>query len=147
MRIGYHTNGMTQHGLFEGLKLLAETGFKSVALNIDHGWLAPNDHDVKANVQNVRSLLKNHSMSCVVEAKANYLIDSKHRNFPTLMEHDPGLVESRMRYLKYCVDVAAELEADCMSMRSGAKPEGLTYEQGGGERRCGEYRAGAWDTD
>ena len=34
-----------------------------------------------------------------------------------------------MRYIKYCVDIAAELDAECMSMRSGRKPEGLTFEQ------------------
>ncbi len=129
MRIGYHTNGMAQHGLFDGLKLLAESGYRSVAINVDHGWLSPNDHDVKSNVQNVKSLLKNHGMHCVVEATANFLLDSAFANFPTLMEHDPSLVESRMRYLKYCVDVAAELGADCMSMRSGVKPAGLTFEQ------------------
>ena len=129
MRIGYHTSGMIQHGLLEGLKLLAASGYRSVAINIDRGWLAPADHDVKSSVQNVRSLLNNHNMSCVVEATANYFLVSSQCNFPTLMEHDPGLVESRMRYLKYCFDITAELGADCMSMRSGIKPADLTFEQ------------------
>lgn len=129
MQIGYHTNGMTQHQLFDGLQLLSQCGYQSVAINIDHGWLAPRDDDVKSKVQNVRSRLLENKMFCVVEATANFLLDPSRRNFPTLMEHDPGLVESRMRYLKYCVDVAAELDADCMSMRSGVKPEGLTFEQ------------------
>ena len=137
MRIGYHTSGMTQHGLFDGLKLLAEIGYKSVAICIDHGWLAPGDHDAKSNIQNVRSLLSNHGMSCVVETTANYLLDPKQRNWPSLMEHDPGLVESRSRYLKYCVDVAAELKADCLSMRSGIRPDGLTFEQAMGRLVAG----------
>jgi sugar phosphate isomerase/epimerase len=68
-------------------------------------------------------------MKCVVEGTANYLIDPRQRYFPTLMEHDPGEIESRMRYLKYCIDVSAELNADCMSMKSGLKPDGLTFEQ------------------
>jgi len=129
MQIGYHSNGMTQHGLFDGLKLLSQRGYKSVAINIDHGWLAPPDEGVKSNVQSVRAFLIDNKMSCVVEATANFLLDPVQKNYPTLMEHDPGLIESRMRYLKYCVDVAAELGADCMSMRSGLKPEGLTFEQ------------------
>jgi len=129
MRIGYHTNGMTQHGLLEGIGLLGQFGYQSVAINIDRGWLSPQDENVKSNVQTVCSLLKENEMSCVVEATSNFLLDSTRRNFPTLMEHDPGLIESRMRYLKYCVDIAAELGADCMSMRSGFKPDGLTFEQ------------------
>ena len=129
MRIGYHTNGMSQHGLLDGVKLLGQCGYQSVAINVDRGWLSPEDENVKAKVQTVRSLLKEQGMSCVVEATSNFLLDATCRNFPSLMEHDPGLIESRMRYLKYCVDVAAELGADCMSMRSGFKPERLTFEQ------------------
>ena len=65
MQIGYHSNGMTQHGLFGGLKLLAESGYKSVAINIDHGWLAPGDDGVKQHVQSVRSFLQGQGMTCV----------------------------------------------------------------------------------
>lgn len=129
MRIGYHTKGMSQHGLIDGLNLLADTGYRSVAICIDRGWLAPSDDDVKARVQQVRSFLAERGMKCVVEGNANFLLDSRQKNFPTLMEHDPGDIESRMRYLKYCIDVAVELDADCMSMKSGAKPDGLTFEQ------------------
>jgi len=129
MQLGYHTNGMTQHGLFDGLNLLAKAGYQSVAINIDHGWLSPKDTGVKSAVQSVRALLQEKEMSCVVEANANFLLDPGNCGFPSLMEHDPGDVESRMRYLKYCVDVAAELGADCMSMRSGLTPQGLTFDQ------------------
>lgn len=129
MRLGYHTNGLTQHQLFDGLKLLADTGYQSVAINVDHGCLAPVDHDVKQAVQGARALLQDRGMNCVVEATANFLLDAGRINYPSLMEHDPGLVESRMRYLKYCVDVAAELGADCMSMRSGFRPDGITFEE------------------
>ncbi len=129
MRIGYHTNGMTQHALFDGLEMLIETGYQSIAINVDHGWLAPTDPDVKSSVQNVRGLLEKHNIACVVEATANFLLDPNRKCYPSLMDHDPGLVESRMRYLKYCVDVSAELNADCMSMRSGHRPDGITFDQ------------------
>ena len=129
MRLGYHSNGLTQHAFVDGLELLADTGYQSVAISIDHGWLAPIDHDVKKSVQSARALLQQRKMSCVVEATANFLLDAKRKNYPSLIEHDPGLVESRLRYLKYCVDIAAELGADCMSMRSGYRPEGVTFDE------------------
>ena len=129
MRIGYHTKGMSHHELFQGLMLLAETGYQSVAICIDHGWLSPGDALAGSNVQKVRAFLAEREMKVVVEGTANYLLSSKKPCFPTLMEHDPDEVESRMRYLKYCIDVAAELDADCMSFRSGLKPDGLTFEQ------------------
>lgn len=128
MRIGYNTNGMTQHGLFEGLQLLSETGYRSVAINIDHGFLCPTDADVHLNIQKTRSKLTEYGMSSVVEAKANYLLDPRTKNAPTLMDQDPNGVECRLRYLKSCIDVAAELGSDCMSMRSGYKPETLTFD-------------------
>ena len=128
MRIGYNTNGMSQHDLFEGLKLLAETGYQSVAINVDHGFLCATDTNVDSNVQKVRASLIEYGMSSVVEAKANFLLDPKIKNAPTLMDQDPNGVEGRMRYLKYCIDVAAELGSDCMSMRSGIKPQQLTFE-------------------
>lgn len=129
MRIGYHTKGMSQHEMFSGLELLAETGYQSVAMCIDHGWLSPNDADLKANVQKVKALLVERAMTAVVEGNANYLLDNRKSGFPTLLEHDPDEVECRMRYLKYCIDIAAELNADCMSFQSGWKPDGLTFEQ------------------
>lgn len=128
MQLGYHTGGLTQHEIFSGLNLLADIGYQSVAISIDFGWLSPSDHDVHESVQRVRAELKARKMTSVVEATANYLLDANRPNWPTLMETDPGLVEARMRYLKYCVDVASELGSVCMSLRSGPKPEGVTFD-------------------
>ena len=41
MLLGYNTNGMAHHELFDAVALLAEIGYRSVAITIDHGALAP----------------------------------------------------------------------------------------------------------
>lgn len=128
MQLGYHAGGLSQHNLMTGLGLLADIGYQSVAIGVDFGWLCPTDPQVDQEVQRARSLLNEKEMACVVEATANYLLDPRRRNWPTLMENDPGHVEARMRYLKYCVDVSSELGAVCMSLRSGPKPVDVSFD-------------------
>ena len=41
MFIGYNTNGMAHHDLFEAVALLAEIGYRGVAITVDHGPLWP----------------------------------------------------------------------------------------------------------
>ncbi len=41
MFLGYNTNGMAHHDLFDAVELLAEIGYRGVAITIDHGALSP----------------------------------------------------------------------------------------------------------
>ena len=41
MFLGYNTNGLAHHDLFDAVELLAEIGYRSVAITIDHGALPP----------------------------------------------------------------------------------------------------------
>ena len=41
MRLGYNTNGLAHHKLFDAVRLLAEIGYESVAITIDHNALPP----------------------------------------------------------------------------------------------------------
>ena len=41
MLLGYNTNGLAHHDLFDAVGLLAEIGYRSVAITIDHGALPP----------------------------------------------------------------------------------------------------------
>ena len=43
MFLGYNTNGMAHHDLFQAVGLLAEIGYRGVAITIDHGPLWPPD--------------------------------------------------------------------------------------------------------
>lgn len=129
MQLGYHSGGLSQHNLTTGLSLLSEFGYQSVAIGVDFGWLSPLDDRVAEQVQRTRSFLNEQKMSCVVEATANYFLDPRQRNWPTLMENDPGYVEVRMRYLRYCVDVSAELGAVCLSLHSGPKPADVSFDK------------------
>jgi len=41
--LGYNTNGFAHHDLFDAIALLAEIGYRSVAITIDHGALSPRE--------------------------------------------------------------------------------------------------------
>ena len=41
MYLGYNTNGLAHHDLFDAVELLAEIGYRGVAITIDHNALPP----------------------------------------------------------------------------------------------------------
>ena len=41
MLLGYNTNGFAHHDPFEAIEVLAEIGYQSVAITLDHGPLNP----------------------------------------------------------------------------------------------------------
>lgn len=129
MRLGYNTNGLAHHDPIDAIELLAETGFKSVALTIDHGWLNPSDPRTPVQVERIKAALDEHQLSSVIETGARFLLSSRYKHFPSLMETDPTLVDQRIRFLKYCIDTAVILESDCVSIWSGKKPPELDFPQ------------------
>ena len=42
MHLGYNTNGLAHHDLFDAVELLADIGYQSVAITIDHTAFSPN---------------------------------------------------------------------------------------------------------
>lgn len=129
MKLGYNTNGLAHHDPIEAIELLAETGYKSVALTIDHGWLSPRDPRSSVQLEQIKAALDRHRMGSVVESGARFLLSPRYKHFPTLLESDPTLVNQRIDFLKYCIDTAVILGSDCVSIWSGKKPRELGHEQ------------------
>lgn len=129
MIIGYNTNGLSNHRADDGLELLANTGFKSVAITIDHGWLSPRDPNAPVQIQKFKHFLQEHRLSNVIETGARFLLDPTAKHSPTLLNADPNQVKKRVDFLKYCIDVAVELESDCVSLWSGIKPPDISFNQ------------------
>jgi L-ribulose-5-phosphate 3-epimerase len=127
MILGYNTNGLSNHDAMDGLALLAKTGYRSVALTIDHGWLSPHDPNREIQLQQVKHFLIEHQFSSVIETGARYLLNPEKKHAPTLLDEDPAEVQRRVDFLKYCIDVGVELESDCVSIWSGIKPPGISF--------------------
>ena len=127
MIIGYNTNGLSNHNAQDGLALLAKTGYRSIAITIDHGWLSPRDPNSAAQVQEFKHFLQSHQCSSVIETGARFLLDPTAKHSPTLLNSKESESRKRIDFLKYCIDVAAELGSDCVSIWSGIKPSDISF--------------------
>ena len=117
--LGYGTNGFANHRLDDALRVIADLGYTSVALTLDHHHLDPYGDDVVKQTEHVAGLLARLGLRCVVETGARYLLDPYRKHHPTLVCDEPG---RRIDFLNRAIRIAADLDADCVSFWSGIRP-------------------------
>jgi L-ribulose-5-phosphate 3-epimerase len=118
---GYNTNGFAHHRLEDALEVLAEMGYRSVALTLDHHSLDPFDPGLSAQVERVRALLQKLNLRCVIETGSRFLLDRWRKHQPTLLD-GAGEGRRRLDFLCRSVDIAQALRADAVSFWSGKPP-------------------------
>lgn len=119
MLLGYNTNGFAHHRLEDALAILAELGYRSVALTLDWHAFNPFEADRQQRAETLRRLLESLRLRCVVETGARFLLDPRRKHQPTAMSPLPEERECRLDFLRRAVDVAAILGADAVSFWSG----------------------------
>src|SRR5262249_10582037 len=119
MLFGYNTNGFAHHRLEDTLAILAELGYRSVALTLDFHALNPFEPELPRRVESVRQLLEQHRLRCVVETGARFLLDARHKHQPTLVSPTAGERQHRLDFLCQAIGIAHELGADALSFWSG----------------------------
>jgi len=117
---GYNTNGFAHHPLEDALGILAELGYKSVALTIDYHCLNPYDPATGQQTIAVRNLLQQRGLRCVIETGARFLLDPWRKHQPTLLSDSLDGRRRRMAFLRSAIDLAAALQADAVSFWSGS---------------------------
>jgi sugar phosphate isomerase/epimerase len=120
-RIGYNTNGFAHHRLDDALHVIAELGYRAVALTPDANHLPP-DHTTDAELRMTRALLERLDLAVVVETGARYVLDPRRKHRPTLVDADPADRARRLDFLERCARIAAALGADTISLWSGVQP-------------------------
>jgi len=129
MLLGYNTNGLAHHELFDAVKLLAEIGYRSVAITIDHMALPPYGSYGRQRITRLGRLLKELGMRSVIETGARFLLDPRRKHEPTLVSADAGGRAHRVEFYKHAVRCAEELGSDCVSLWSGAVHDDVPPEQ------------------
>jgi L-ribulose-5-phosphate 3-epimerase len=119
MILGYNTNGLAHHDPFQAVELLAEIGYQSVAITLDHGPLNPFDEGFAGQLAKMRRLLDRLRMRSVIETGARYLLDPRRKHEPTLVSPDAAARRRRVDFLGRAVEAASELGSDCVSLWSG----------------------------
>jgi sugar phosphate isomerase/epimerase len=125
MLLGYNTNGLAHHDPYQAVGLLADIGYQSVALTIDHGTLNPYGGHVLSRLKQMRRTLESYGMRSVVETGARFLLDPRTKHEPTLMTSEPAGRAKRIEFYKHCIDAACELGSDCVSIWSGILRDGV----------------------
>jgi L-ribulose-5-phosphate 3-epimerase len=119
MLLGYNTNGLSEHDLLDAIRLLADLGYQSVAISINHHTLNPFHAGWERQCDEARTLLERHGMRSVVETGARFLLDPWRKHEPTLVSREPEARRRRVEFLRHAVDAAARLGSDCVSCWSG----------------------------
>ncbi len=119
MLLGYNTNGFGYHRLEDALEIIAEQGYRCVALTLDVHHLNPFTAGA-SEVNDVARQLSRLGLSCVIETGARYLLDPRRKHRPTLLDDDP---DTRVQFLYRAGEIAEDLGALALSYWSGASPE------------------------
>ena len=118
VRLGYNTNGFAHHRLEDALHVIAELGYRAVALTPDANHLPP-DHTSDAQLRTTRALLDRLDLAVVVETGARYVLDPRKKHHPTLVDADATQRTRRLDFLVRCAQIAVALGGDTISLWSG----------------------------
>lgn len=130
MYLGYNTNGLAHHSLPAAIELLAEIGYRSVAITLDHAALNPYGPHFETELCEISNLLVEHNLHSTIETGARYLLDPCHKHHPTLLSSRAEGRPRRIEFLRHAIDIAAALQSDCVSLWSGALPPGVNSSDG-----------------
>jgi L-ribulose-5-phosphate 3-epimerase len=120
LRLGYNTNGFAHHRLADVLPILADQGYESVAITLDHFALNPFDKDLHRQMGEARHWLERLRMKCVIETGSRFLLDARRKHQPTLLSPIARERDYRLEFLKRAVTIAESLGASCVSFWSGS---------------------------
>jgi L-ribulose-5-phosphate 3-epimerase len=120
MRLGYNTNGFAHHRLEDALTILAELGYQSVAITLDHHALNPFDETWPQESDRIGQLLATLQLRSVIETGARFLLNPRRKHQPTLLSSNDADRQRRFDFLCRAIDIAQRLHADAVSFWSGA---------------------------
>jgi L-ribulose-5-phosphate 3-epimerase len=129
MLLGYNTNGLAHHDPYLALELLAEIGYSSVAITLDHGPLNPLAEDWPAELPRLKEQLQRLGLKSVIETGARFLLNPRVKHEPTLVSAAEGDRQVRIDFLRRAIDAAAFLDSDCVSLWSGTRRDDASDEQ------------------
>ena len=119
MRLGFSTNSIGDIDPLEAVPLLADLGYRSLAITPDRHLLDPFGPGLRAELDGWRRALAAHDLACVIETGARHLLDPLIKHEPTLVSVERAARDRRVDFTKRAIDIAAELGAGCVSLWSG----------------------------
>lgn len=119
MLLGYNTNGFAHHDPESAVEVLAEIGYRAVALTIEHNLLNPYRTGLDEQIELLRSLAQRHSLRYVIETGGRFLLNPRVKHEPTLISPRQMDRSARIDFYLQAIRIAARLDAECVSLWSG----------------------------
>jgi L-ribulose-5-phosphate 3-epimerase len=117
---GYNTNGFAHHRLEDALQIIAELGYQSVAITLDHHALNPLERtELQRQLPLAKRLLAPMLPGAAIETGARFLLEPRRKHSPTLLDALPEDRDERLSFLLRAVDVAAAIGVGVVSFWSG----------------------------
>ena len=125
LRFAYNTNGCGSHRLNDALDLMAEAGYRGVALTLDHHHFDPFAETWERDALALRRRLDALGFGAVIETGARFLLDPRAKHEPTLVTADASGRARRIDFLRRAIDIAAIIGAEAMSFWAGVPKPGV----------------------
>ncbi|HET6573172.1 MAG TPA: sugar phosphate isomerase/epimerase family protein [Fimbriiglobus sp.] len=121
MILGYNTNGFAHHRLEDAVEIIAELGYRGVALTPDVHHFTTFESDLTERTAVLRRHYSDLGLRCVVETGSRFLLDPRRKHQPTLISSSANERARRFTFLENCVAIAGrcDLEAYVVSFWSG----------------------------
>ncbi len=121
MKLGYNTNGFACHRIEDAIEIIAEIGYRSVALTLERSFFDPPDRRGAAQaIARFRPLLRDAGLAITIETGSRFILDPRRKHQPTLLSESLPDRRARIEFLKGAVECAAALDAQSVSVWSGA---------------------------
>lgn len=128
MKLGYNTNGLGCHRPVDALQWLAEVGYQSVAITIDHHWLDPYSPTFSKKLIKMKKNLDQLGLTSIIETGARFLLNQQQKHEPTLLSPSAEERAIRIDFLKRCIDISKALGSKGVSFWSGVLRENISFE-------------------
>jgi sugar phosphate isomerase/epimerase len=109
MRLGYNTNGFAHHHLEDAIEIIAEIGYRSVAITLDVHHLDPYAADLDKRAHAIGAMCRALDLMPVIETGARFLLDSRRKHQPTLLSSSEADRARRLDFLFRAIDIAVAL--------------------------------------
>jgi len=116
--LGYNTNGLQNHRLPDAMRLLAEQGYRAIAITPDTCHLDP-ERTTEAELDEVAALLRELRLEPVMETGARFVLDPRAKHEPTLMTRDRAARERRLAFYGRVAAMGQRLGARVVSFWAG----------------------------
>ena len=125
MILGYNTNGFAFHRLDDALEIIADLGYRSAAITLDHQALNPYAQGFERGCEAVRERLDRLGLASVIETGARFLLDARRKHEPTLISPEAAGRRRRLDFLFRAIDAAAILASRAVSFWAGVRQDGV----------------------